>query len=306
MQSPNTPSRRSKKPTLAFSEPIPRNPLEQSIYNWLLLMCDITDRIIACNDIDEALGVALKQVGALLGADRCVLITLDAKKRSIISHEFRLSTDLPSILGMRLTSSQLFEHVLRSAVPIALNDFSAHEINSLEIIEKGGIKSTVVGCLRFRGSVLGILSVQDCTRERNWSAEEIGLVRWFCTTVAMFLSTMRMTATMKSMSEHLTNGLKELAAFNAEQGLSPKAFVHKVRTQTRSFDDGVLDTHFQDLTRRERQVLLRLELPNKEIANELFTSPHTIKGHISRVFQKLGVTTREEAIHRMQHALALR
>ncbi|MNT71371.1 Spore germination protein GerE [compost metagenome] len=112
-----------------------------------------------------------------------------------------------------------------------------------------------------------------------------------------------MQETMQNLSEHFMAGLKELTAANVRQGLSPGSLVRQVRTQTRALDEGVLDAYFPTLTKRERQVLLRLEMPNKNIAQELFTSTHTIKGHVNRLFSKLGVKTRDEAISRMRKAL---
>jgi two-component system, NarL family, response regulator YdfI len=53
-----------------------------------------------------------------------------------------------------------------------------------------------------------------------------------------------------------------------------------------------------DLTPREIEVLVRLgaAMGNKSIAQSLHISEHTVKFHISSIFQKLGVSTRTEAV----------
>ncbi len=53
-----------------------------------------------------------------------------------------------------------------------------------------------------------------------------------------------------------------------------------------------------DLTPRELEVLRRLALgrTNKEIASELFISEETVKSHLARVFAKLDVENRSQAI----------
>ncbi len=53
-----------------------------------------------------------------------------------------------------------------------------------------------------------------------------------------------------------------------------------------------------NLTPREIEVLVRLGagLSNKAIAQSLYISEHTVKFHISSIFQKLGVSTRTEAV----------
>jgi DNA-binding NarL/FixJ family response regulator len=56
------------------------------------------------------------------------------------------------------------------------------------------------------------------------------------------------------------------------------------------------------LSPREREVLLMIAggATNKEIAERLFLSPHTVKDHTSALYRKLGVRNRAEAILRAQ------
>jgi LuxR family maltose regulon positive regulatory protein len=54
------------------------------------------------------------------------------------------------------------------------------------------------------------------------------------------------------------------------------------------------------LTARERDVLAMISqgLPNKRIARTLEISPETVKSHAKRIFSKLAVSTRTEAVSR--------
>ncbi len=61
------------------------------------------------------------------------------------------------------------------------------------------------------------------------------------------------------------------------------------------------------LSAREVEVLrlLAAGLPNAEIAERLFLSEHTIRAHLRRIYSKLGLTTRAEAIRfAVEHHLA--
>ena len=56
------------------------------------------------------------------------------------------------------------------------------------------------------------------------------------------------------------------------------------------------------LTEREREVLVLMSsgATNREIAERLFLSPHTIKEHTSAIYRKLEVRNRAEAVQRAQ------
>ena len=55
-----------------------------------------------------------------------------------------------------------------------------------------------------------------------------------------------------------------------------------------------------NLSKREMEVLTLIAqgLSNKEIAQTLFLSPHTVKTHSSNIFLKLGVSRRTQAVQK--------
>ncbi len=56
------------------------------------------------------------------------------------------------------------------------------------------------------------------------------------------------------------------------------------------------------LTEREREVLdlIAAGSTNREIAEQLYLSPHTVKEHTSALYRKLGARNRAEAVQRAQ------
>jgi DNA-binding NarL/FixJ family response regulator len=98
--------------------------------------------------------------------------------------------------------------------------------------------------------------------------------------------------------EELVSAVVDVAA--GKQVLSP-AIVPKVFAALR---EGAAPTGERDaagpdeLTEREREVMNELIQghPNPVIAGTLFISEKTVKNHINRIYAKLGVTTRAEAI----------
>ena len=61
---------------------------------------------------------------------------------------------------------------------------------------------------------------------------------------------------------------------------------------------------FPELTGREREILdlIAAGLDNAAIAARLFVSPNTVRNHISRIFAKLGIANRAQAIVRAREA----
>ena len=63
---------------------------------------------------------------------------------------------------------------------------------------------------------------------------------------------------------------------------------------------GSEDPVFDTLSGREREVLAKVTegITNQDIASALFISEKTVKNHITKIFEKLGVKTRSQAIVR--------
>jgi NarL family two-component system response regulator LiaR len=94
-------------------------------------------------------------------------------------------------------------------------------------------------------------------------------------------------------SEHVIDAIK--AVSRGESMLAPSmtkklVTMHLQQTQLRKEDS--------NLTEREQEVLLGLVegLSNKEIAEKLFISDKTVKIHVSKIFKKLEVKSRSQAV----------
>ena len=88
-------------------------------------------------------------------------------------------------------------------------------------------------------------------------------------------------------------------ALDIFDSMGAKAFAERaqielqaVEERTKRRGDGVAT----DLTPRELQIarLAAIRLTSREIASQLFISPHTVEYHLRKVFQKLGVDSRRD------------
>ncbi|CAK4867125.1 unnamed protein product [Aphanomyces euteiches] len=77
-----------------------------------------------------------------------------------------------------------------------------------------------------------------------------------------------------------------------------------LKNNTYMKERGILDFFEQNpqYTKKEQEIMLLLlnRLPNKEIATQLFFTEGTIKNKLTAIFDKLGVTNRQEAIQRLE------
>jgi DNA-binding CsgD family transcriptional regulator len=70
-------------------------------------------------------------------------------------------------------------------------------------------------------------------------------------------------------------------------------------TRQRLLSDVMVAPQWSALTRAERNVVRHVAkgLTNRETAEKLFVSAHTVDYHLRRVFQKLGLRSRVELAH---------
>jgi DNA-binding NarL/FixJ family response regulator len=96
--------------------------------------------------------------------------------------------------------------------------------------------------------------------------------------------------------ERLVNGIEVVAA--GEALLSPSLTRRLIERHVRGPAPGHTTELLGRLTEREREVLKLLARgrSNEEIAVQLFVSPATVKTHINRLFAKLRVTSRVQAV----------
>ncbi len=96
--------------------------------------------------------------------------------------------------------------------------------------------------------------------------------------------------------DRLVDGIEVVAA--GEALLSPSLTRRLIEHHLRGPAPGSAESLTADLTEREREVLVLLGRgrSNDEIAAELYVSRATVKTHVNRVFAKLGLTSRVQAV----------
>jgi len=96
----------------------------------------------------------------------------------------------------------------------------------------------------------------------------------------------------------LINAIKAInrGEFWVERKITAKILKEKFQRNFQT--DGNGQSSIDSLTKREKEILSHLAkgLSNKEIASALFISDATVKSHINRIFKKLSISRRMEAL----------
>ena len=110
--------------------------------------------------------------------------------------------------------------------------------------------------------------------------------------------------TSSSASEYETRCLEAGADAFIEKSNSPAQIIAALRSllvteEQAAIEDAATPASPTKLSKRQKQLILMLDqgLSNRDIAEKLDISEHTVKVHFWRLFRRLGVNSRTQALH---------
>src|SRR3954453_3888730 len=122
-------------------------------------------------DLDRFLSAVVKELGQMMGVDRCDVIQLTSDSELRISHEWRASDDVPSSGGIvvPIDLRELSQHIDLSK-PIRLNDTSAAGLppKISFLASTLGTRSLLVVPVELNGDVLGLVGLHHTRAPREW------------------------------------------------------------------------------------------------------------------------------------------
>jgi DNA-binding NarL/FixJ family response regulator len=178
--------------------------------------------------------------------------------------ELLANRDDVEVVGEAANGAEAVERAVELAPDVVLMDLSMPEVDGIEATRRIAVEAP-------NANVVVLTSFSD--RERILQALDAGAVGYL----------------LKDLDpDELHRGVQ--AAARGESPLAPKA-AHAVITARSETRPTV------ELSSREREVLALVAegLPNKLIARRLEISEKTVKAHLTRVFQAIGVTDRTQA-----------
>src|SRR2546423_9553619 len=164
-------------------------------------------------NLDSFLQVVVAELGQMMEVDRCDIIKLTPDGELSVSHEWRVSDNVPSSVEMRIpVDVETLSQYLDVRKPIKLDDTSAPDLDhKIRFFAKSlGTRSLLVVPVVLDDEVLGLIGLHHTRTTRHWSDEEVAFLVSIATQLAIGYQYTRIYTDKKREAE-TTNALLEIA-----------------------------------------------------------------------------------------------
>src|SRR5215831_5199407 len=169
-------------------------------------------------NLDTFLKVIIGELGQMMEVDRADVIKLTPDGELSVSHEWRVSPEVPSSMSMRIpVDVETLSQHLDVRRPIKLDDTSAPELDhKIRFFARSmGTRSLLIVPVLLDDEVMGLIGLHHTRAVRHWFDEEVAFLVSIATQLAIAYRYMRLYTDKKREAE-TTNALLEIAnALNA-------------------------------------------------------------------------------------------
>lgn len=193
-------------PTLPIERKIKMHEAREGIINRLAR--DLPTNI----DLERFLNVIVSEIGRMMEADRCDLLQLSEGNELRISHEWRVSEDIPASEGttIPIDAQKLAEH-FDLTKPIRINDTSKSKDATVRFFTKAlETQSLLVVPIILGGKVFGLIGLHDVHAPREWFDEEVTFLESIAQQIAVGYQYTRLYVAQQQETKS-TNALLEVA-----------------------------------------------------------------------------------------------
>lgn len=141
-------------------------------------------------DLSVVLGTAVAETGRLLGASRCLVLSLDAAGQIRVAHEYRRSTlDRIDWIDGPIDRDPLLLDVARMLSTVAVESTEMHPLAcDTTLVVAAEAKAALLAPIAVNRDARGILAILQCDRIRRWSPSEIELAGSIAAQVGLAIS----------------------------------------------------------------------------------------------------------------------
>lgn len=171
---------------------------------------------VAADDMDDALGWALREIGRFLGSDRAYLLRydLDARTESMTHEWCGVGTvaQIDEYQGISLSEWPLLTDLSFAGETIAIKDISALDgmwAADREALLEDGLVSILEFPIIIGGHTVGSLGFDWRRETASWTTDDLVALRMFASTFAQLIARKRATAELNRTVEQLRVGFEE-------------------------------------------------------------------------------------------------
>lgn len=156
--------------------------------------------------------VVVSEIGRMMNADRCDLLQLTNESELRISHEWRVSDDIPVSEGTAIpVDAEKLSERFDITKPIRINDISKSKDPTVRFFAKAlETRSLLVIPIILSGKVLGLLGLHDTKSPRVWLDEEVSFLQSIAQQLAIGYQYTTLYVAQEKDSRR-TNALLEIA-----------------------------------------------------------------------------------------------
>ncbi|OLE54412.1 MAG: hypothetical protein AUG51_08405 [Acidobacteria bacterium 13_1_20CM_3_53_8] len=212
-------------------------------------------------------------LGRALKVDRCHISLYEGESDyALVGYEYSASRDVAPLRGhsIPLRKSDYARRVFSSTASLAVNDIEqlAHD-EIIELYEKLGVRATLAAPVSVSGVYRGLIELQDCKGEREWTSDDVKLLELVASQVSVALTNAQLYEASRRRSAEL-EGLYEISrAFTALTDVS-----EIYGRLTRAIAELVGAERCLLATYDRRSNMVRAEAPSYNILPELIEEFH--------------------------------
>ncbi len=140
---------------------------------------EISQAIHGSLDIQEVLHLATQRIWALLGSDRALIYQYSAQEKGRVVAEATFSGEvspLPNAHSIFENNSEDLALYRQGAIQV-ISDVSESKVSLAQQLNNAEIKAVIIAPIICSGKLWGVFSVSEQTNPRQWTTEEVNVVK---------------------------------------------------------------------------------------------------------------------------------
>lgn len=179
------------------------------------LMSNISGQLLGI-DIANAISDSLRNLGIYLNVDRVALAPLTDESSVIRARQWisdRIDGENPGIHTIPLPSLRWIEQSLNKGKAVLLNkldDLPSEAALDRDILEETGLKALQVHPIMFQRSLIGLVTMECYTEDRQWTSRESDLLTQFCNVIGSAIARQQAERRTRHAMKRAEGALKAL------------------------------------------------------------------------------------------------